>query len=710
MPNAPTIPVNDPGIPAMTNSMMQSMHRKVGVALSVVLVLAMATMNRAAASDTGTVQSSGKPDFLWSGADTSVSPAVDFFQYVNGGWLKRNPVPPSEPSWGIENEVQEQVYQKLLKINQTAASTGSPDGTDLQKIGDFWTAAMDTRTADAQGIHPLDAEIGRIHKISTVQDAIDTAFRLREIEVRTFFDIGVAQDETASDVMAIHVSQGGLGLPDRDFYVNPDRDIAAIRTAYVSHLARLLQLCGVSARVARHSAAQVMDFETALAKASRKLEDLNDPLANYHKLAVAEFTMHHTPSIHWNDYLARWQLHADTLIVGQPEYFSSLQNQLENTPVSVLRNYLLLRLVNDYSTYLSRAFDNESFRFTGQVLNGQQQQRPRWKRVLDVQDAAMGMLTGRLYVRENFPDAVKQRYVKLVESIRSAYLERINQLDWMSEPTKVMARKKLAAINAKVGYPDRWQEYTGLTVGRVSYATNMLNANRWRFRDMLDHYGRPVDRTEWSMTPQTFNAYYSPSNNEIVMPAVIFMIPGVDDEAIDDAVAYGYSGATIGHEITHGFDDSGRLYDAAGNLSDWWNEDDARQYAERADLIIRQFNAYEPVSGLHINGRATEGENIADHGGLLLAIGAFRTTQQFKQGNLLGGLTPMQRFFMGAALSNRSQAREAALRTALLSDVHSPAKWRVIGPMSVISDFHEAFNVKPGQPMYRPKPDQVNIW
>jgi putative endopeptidase len=650
-------------------------------------------------------------DFLAGNMDRTADPAKDFFQYANGGWLKRNPIPASESSWGVGNVVQEQLYVNLRKINEDAARATQASGSDQQKIGDFWASAMDTARAEQRGIAPLNAELARIAAIKTPQDAVDVAFALQPLRVGAMFSVAVYQDEKASDEMALHLSQGGLGLPDRDFYFNADKSVARIRKEYELHIARTLVLLGRDRAGAGTAAAGVMAFETALAKVSRKLEDLRDPVANYHKMSAAEVTARHTPSIDWSAHLAAWNLHPAAVVVGQPEFFTGLEALLAQTPVPVLQDYLRYHLADGYGAYLSKRFDDEHFSFHDVVLNGQKVQRPRWKRVLDAQDGAMGMVLGRIFVKEHFPEAAKKRYVDLVEAIRAAYLERINALDWMSEPTKVKARAKLAAITRKVGYPDTWKDYSTLAMGRDSYAANMMAASRWHFNDMLAKYGKPVDRTEWSMTPQTYNAYYNPSNNEIVLPAAIFMVNGVKDADLDDAVVYGYAGAsTIGHEITHGFDDQGRQFDAAGNMADWWSADDAKKFEARAAVMVAQFNGYTPLPGMHINGKASLGENIADYGGILLGIDAFKKTEQYKKGEKIGGLTPMQRYFMGYALGWMAQRREASLRQRLLSDVHAPGKWRVLGPMANIPEFYEAFGVKPGQPMYRTQAERVQIW
>ena len=650
-------------------------------------------------------------DFLAAHLDTSVDPGVDFFQYANGGWLKAHPIPASESSWGIGNEVDEELYTRLRTISESAALMKTARGSDQQKIGDFWATAMDSAKADTLGAHPLDAELARIDAIDSPAGVIDAAFAFKPIGVGVLFRFGVGQDDKDSATMAVQVRQGGLGLPERDFYFNPEAGVAKIRADYADHIARTFVLLGREPEAAKTSAAQVIAFETALAAASRKLEDLRDPEKNYNRLTPAAFTAQHTPSIDWAARLAAWGVKPDYLLVGQPEFFAAEDRLLRETPLPVLRDYLRYHLVDAYADYLSSAFDAEHFRFHGQAMSGQKEQRPRWKRALDEQNNALGMVLGRIFVKEYFPAASKQRYTAMVEAIRSTFRDRIRRLDWMGDDTKTKALAKLAAVTPKVGYPDAWKDYSALVIGRDSYAANVMAAARWRFQDNLSKFGKPVDRSEWEMTPQTYNAYYNPSNNEIVLPAAIFMVPGVPDAQVDDAVAYGYVAAsTIGHEITHGFDDEGRQYDMQGNLSGWWTKDDADRFNAAAQKMVAQFDAYEPLPGMHINGKASLGENIADYGGVLLGLEAFEKTAQYRKGEKIGGLTPVQRYFLGYALGWMSQQREQRLRQRLLSDVHAPAKWRVLGPMSNIPAFYEAFDVKPGEPMWRAPEDRVRIW
>lgn len=650
-------------------------------------------------------------DVLRDHLDLSVRPGADFFGYANGGWFQRNPIPASESTWGIGGAVVEQIQRQLRVISEEAAAGAHPPGSDAQRIGDFWATAMDEARAEKLGVQPLKEELGRIDAIHTPAEALDAAFALQRLGVNVLFSLAVSPDEKRSDAPILHLYQGGLGLPDRDFYFNGEQGVVHVREEYVPHIARTLVLLGRDPMMARQRAEAIMAFETALAQASRRLEDLRDPQRNYNRMSPAELTAGQTPSIAWGEQLARWGTHEPAVIVGQPEFFDALEHLVQSTPVPVLQDYLRFHLVSDYSDALSAAFVEEFFHFNRRVLAGQPEQKPRWKRVIDAENDAIGMIVGRAYVHRHFPEAAKQRYTAMVDAIRTAYHDRIQRLDWMSAATKARALRKLAVMGKKVGYPDKWKDDSGLRIARDSYCANVMRARRWAFGDALAKLGKPVDHTEWEMTPQTYNAYYEPTRNEIVLPAAIFAVPGMADADLDDALAYGNVGAsTIGHEITHGFDDTGRQFDEVGNLADWWTAEDAAGFQQRAQRMVQQFDAYEPLPGLHVNGKASLGENIADYGGLLLGLEAFHRTAQYRDGTRIAGLTPDQRFFLGYALGWLVEVRDERLRQQLLSDVHAPAKWRVNGPLSNMPEFYQAFDVKPGDPMYRPKGERVHIW
>ncbi|GAB4131119.1 MAG: M13 family metallopeptidase [Bacteroidia bacterium] len=652
------------------------------------------------------------PDPVAVNVDSTIDPSADFFSWCNGGWFKKNPIPSSESGWGIGKLVQEEIYTRLRKINDDAARANAQPGTDTRKIGDFWSTGMDSAKAQKLGIAPLQTQLNEIDAIKTADDAVQLMSAYEPLGLGLFYaGFYVTQDPKNSEKMTVMLWQGGLGLPDRDYYFNSDSHTVNIRAKYVTYMEKMLKLSGQKDDASK-LAGGVMKFETALAKVSRKLEALRDPYANYNKMAVADVKKKLTPSIDWAAVCEKQKVKGvDSIIVGQPEFFSGMNNTLKATDINVLKAYLKLHLIGSFAEYLSPEIDQEQFNFYGKELNGQKEQRPRWKRVLDAEEDAMGMVLGKLFVAEYFPEKTKKRYADLVESIRTVYAERISALTWMTDSTKKKAQEKLASMSKKVGYPDKWKDYSALVVGTNSYCENMMNAHAWHFNDMISKYGKPVDRTEWEMTPQTYNAYYNPSNNEIVLPAAIFTIPGIPDSLVDDAVVYGYAAAsTIGHEITHGFDDEGRNFDAAGNLTDWWSPADADNFKVRAEVMVNQFSEYEPLPGKHINGKATLGENIADYGGILLGLEAFKRTEQFRKGEKIAGYTPLQRYFMGYALGWLYQQREETLAMRLMTDVHSPAKYRVNGPFANIPEFYQAFGIKENSPMWRPDSLRVSIW
>ncbi len=649
------------------------------------------------------------PDFLAKNIDTSVSPAEDFFEYALGNWLKNTPIPETESSWGIANLVQEEIYTRLRKINEEAAEEKSATGVQ-QKIGDFWYSGMDTLSIGQQGLKPLAADLERINRIQTLGDIVDVTAGLHIKGIGVLFSDYVAQDDKNSDVYAFQMVQGGLGMPNRDYYFNNDDRTAGVRKAYDEYLVKTFMQLGSDSLVARANAKSIMDLETTMAKNSRKLADLRDPYRNYNKMAVNSLNQL-SPNFAWTDYLAKTRISKiDSVIVGQPEFYKALNSLLTTTPIEVWKNYLRFHLVRASAPYLDTETFNNYFVYR-KSLTGTSQPRPRWKRVLDAEEQAIGEALGQIFVKEYFNETAKKRYSDLVENIREAYRERIEKLTWMSDSTKQKAYNKLSSIKKKVGYPDKWKDFSALKIDRGPFVLNMQRAQEWWHNYAVSKLGKPVNRDEWEMTPQTWNAYYNPSNNEIVLPAGIFAVPGMKDEDLDDAFVYGYAGAsTIGHEITHGFDDQGRQYDEKGNLTDWWLPADAAQFKTRAKIIINQFNEYVPVDSLHVNGEATQGENIADLGGVLLGLHAFKKTAAYKNNEKIGGLTPLQRYFLGYSYSWMFKERKERLANQVMTDVHSPARQRVNGAVVNVPEFYDAFNIKAGSRMYRPDSVRVNIW
>jgi len=651
-----------------------------------------------------------KADILITNLDSTVKPGEDFFEYANGGWIKKNPIPGEQSSWGIGNLVIEENLKRLREISEKAAASKAARGSNDQKIGDFWSMAMDSAKIEADGLKPIQPLLDKVNGITDIRSLVSTVAELKKIGSGTLFGEYVGQDAKQSDVMAYNLWQGGLGLPEREYYFKNDSATINIRSKYLQYMTRMLTMSGEDAATAATAANNILLMETKLAKASRKIEDLRDPYKNYNKMAITDLNKMAT-NIDWVSYLKSIDVKSvDSVIVGQPEFFTALSDVLGKTPISDLKQYVKFNLLSDMAGVLPDAYGMETFNFT-KLLSGAKERKPRWKRAIQMEEGAMGEMLGQLYVKEFFNETAKKRYTNMVEDIRAALKDRIAKLAWMSDSTKQKAYAKLAAIKSKVGYPDKWKDFSAMDIGRESLAKNYMNANLWWHNYNYNKLGKPVDRDEWDMTPQTYNAYYNPSNNEIVLPAGIFTVPGYRDEELDDAVVYGYGGAsTIGHEITHGFDDEGRQFDAKGNLVSWWTKTDEAAFNKRADVMVQQFNEFEPVKGYHINGKATLGENIADLGGILLGIEAFKKTQQYKENKNIAGFTPMQRYFLGYALGWLGHTREEQLRSRLLTDVHSPAKYRVNGPFVDVDEFYLTFNIKPGDKMYRADSLRVRIW
>ena len=672
------------------------------------ILLAITTL--ALISSCNNKQATPKPDILAANLDSTVKPGEDFFEYANGGWLKKNPIPGEQSSWGIGNLVIEENLKRLREISEKAAAANAAKGSNDQKIGDFWSMAMDSTKIEADGLKPIQPLLDKINAVTDVKSLVNTVSEFKKIGSNTLFSDYVYQDAKKSDVMAYNLTQGGLGLPEREYYFKMDTATINIRNEYVKYMAKILTMAGEDATVAETAAKNILALETKLATASRKIEDLRDPYKNYNKMAITDLGKM-AGNVDWVSYLKNTGVQkVDSVIVGQPEFFTALNEALTKIPLSDWKQYVKFNLISDMAPVLPDAYGVANFNFT-RLFSGAKQRKPRWKRAIQMEEDAMGEMLGQLYVKEFFNETAKKRYTTMVEDIRQALKDRIAKLDWMSDSTKQKAYIKLASVKSKVGYPDKWKDFGTMDIGKESFAKNYMNSKLWWHHYNYSKLGKPVDRDEWDMYPQTYNAYYNPSNNEIVLPAGIFTVPGYRDEELDDAVVYGYGGAsTIGHEITHGFDDEGRQFDDQGNLKSWWTKTDEDAFKKRAEVMIQQFNEYEPVKGYHINGKATLGENIADLGGILLGIEAFKKTKQFKENKSISNLTPMQRYFMGYALGWLSQTREEQQRNRLLTDVHSPAKYRVNGPFVDVDEFYTTFNIRPTDKMFRADSLRVKIW
>ena len=671
-------------------------------------LVAMSFISCETKSDQKTVDT--KKDVLFENLDSTVSPGQDFFMYANGQWIKNNPIPGDQGSWGIAHLVIEENLKRLREISEKSAAANAAKGTPEQKIGDFWAVAMDSTKIENDGLKPLQPLLDKVNAINDTKTLLATVAELKKSGSSTLFSDYVLQDDKNSEVMAYKLAQGGIGLPEREYYFKTDSATNNIRQKYEQHIALMLTMAGEDSAIAKTSAKNILALETKLAKASRQLADLRDPYANYNKMAIADLPKM-AAGIDWTVFLQNTGIkNIDSVIVGQPEFFKALDDALKTIPLNDWKAYVKFNVIHDFSGALPDKFGIAAFNFN-KLFSGAKERRPRWKRVIQSEENVMGEMLGQLYVKEFFNEKAKLRYENLVEAIREALRERIGRLEWMSDSTKQKAYTKLQSMKKKVGYPDKWKDFSAMDIGRDSYLQNLINANNWWHQYEVNKLGKPVDRDEWVMSPQTYNAYYNASNNEIVLPAGIFTVPGARDEELDDALVYGYAGAsTIGHEITHGFDDEGRQYDAKGNLVSWWTKTDEEEFKKRAEAMVKQFDEYEPLPGYHINGKATLGENIADLGGILLGIEAFKKTDQYKKGEKINGLDPMQRYFLGYALGWLGHISNEQLRNRLLSDVHSPAKYRVNGPFVDVDEFYTAFNIKPGDAMYRADSLRVRIW
>jgi putative endopeptidase len=642
-----------------------------------------------------------------SSFDRSVRPQDDFFRFVNGGWLARTQIPADRTSTGTFLTLRDNAQAALRAIiDSVSAAPGTP-GSEAQKVGDLYRSYMDTARIEALGVTPVQPDLQRIAAVSSREQLPELFATMRRTGVGTPFTFGVGQDQGNSSRYVVTVGQGGLGLPDRDYYLNNDERNTAIRAAYVGYLQTLLRLAGNAD--AAGTAQRVLAFETALARVQWDRVRNRDRNATYNPASVADLQAR-TPGFRWNTFFSTAGLPGvDSLIIRQPDYFNALDALLASTPLDDVKSYLAVRVLDGAAAYLSRDFREARFGFRGRVLQGQEQDRPRWQLGVGAVEGTLGEAVGKLYVQRHFSAESKARMEELVANLMEAYREAIDELEWMSPATKAEAQAKLANFTVKIAYPDEWEDYSGLEIRPDDLLGNMRRSTAFEYADMIGRLGQPVDRTEWGMTPQTVNAYYNSVNNEIVFPAAILQPPFFNLQA-DDAVNYGAIGAVIGHEISHGFDDQGRKSDGSGNLRDWWTADDAAAFEQRATMLAEQYSAFEPIPGARVNGRLTLGENIGDLSGVAIAYRAYRNSLQGRQAPVIGGFTGDQRFFLGYAQVWRTMYRDQAMRQMLLTDTHSPGMYRTNGILANLPAFYEAFNVRPGDRMYLPPERRVKVW
>ncbi|MBV9109605.1 MAG: M13 family metallopeptidase [Gemmatimonadetes bacterium] len=643
-----------------------------------------------------------------AGFDRTVRPQDDFNQFVNGGWARTHQIPADRTSFGSFVTLTDRSEAAVHQILDEALGTpNAARGSDTQKLGDLYASFMDSARAEQLGATPMRADLAQIAALSSRSGYPALFAWATQLGVDLPFGAFVRQDGKQSDRYALYVGQSGLGLPDRSYYLGQDASLQAARAAYVSYMEALLRLAGQADPAG--TAQRVMAFETSLAQVQWDRVRLRDRNATYNKMTVAEL-QRRAPHFDWAGFFRAAGLGAATdVIVTQPDYMTAMDSILAATPVADVKAYLAVHALDNAAPFLSSAFQNAAFQFHGHTLGGQPQQRARWKRGVGVVQGGLGQMLGKAYVQRNFPPESKAAMQRLVGNLLAAFSQGIDSLTWMSPATKAQAHDKLSHITVKIGYPDVWQDYSALQVSRNDLMGNVRAISHYRWNRMAVRLGQPVDRTEWGMTPQTVNAYYNPSNNEIVFPAAILQ-PPFFNPAADDAVNYGGIVAVIGHEVSHAFDDQGAKSDAAGNLRDWWTPADAAAFHERTEALAAQYDAYTPLPNLHVNGHLTLGENIGDLSGLAVAYRAYHNSLNGQEAPVIGGFTGDQRFFLGWAQVWRGLYRDEALRNQVMTNPHSPDFIRANGPLVNNAAFYRAFGVKEGDKMYRPENQRVVIW
>ena len=641
--------------------------------------------------------------------DTTAQPGTDFYQFATGGWQKLNPLPAEYSRFGSFDQLAETNQKRINELVEALASQENPAGSVAQKVGDLYKMAMDSAKRNADGYEPVKADLAEVAAIQNVHDVYALLPKMAQNGSGAYFGIYVGADEKNSMENAVQMSQGGLTMGLRDYYLEDDEAIVKIREAFKEHVVKMFKLYGYSDADAQKGRDVVMEVETRLAKAFRSNVELRDPEANYNKMSMEQLKNDY-PSFEWDTYLNGMGLKdVKEIIVGQPNSLKESADVIATLPIDKQRIYLQWKLIDDAASSLSDEIEAENFDFYSRTMRGVQEQQPRWKRAVSVVGSVLGEAVGQMYVEKYFPAEAKARMTELVGNLQNALGERIQNLDWMSDATKARALEKLSTFTVKIGYPDKWKDYSTLDIKNDSYYENMKRASQWAYADMVSRYGKPVDRTEWFMTPQTVNAYYNPTTNEICFPAGILQYPFFDMNA-DDAFNYGAIGVVIGHEMTHGFDDQGRQYDKDGNLKDWWEEADAEKFKERAQVIIDFYNNIEVAPGVFGNGSLTQGENIADHGGLKIAYQAFKNATKDNPLPVKDGYTPEQRFYIAYATVWGQNITEAEIRNRTKSDPHALGKWRVNGTMPQLDTWYEAFNVTENDPMYIAPEKRVNVW
>lgn len=640
--------------------------------------------------------------------DKSVRPQDDFFTYVNGNWIKKAEIPKSEGSFGVFNQLDDKSKETILAIvNDLASKPNLPQNTNEQRIGDFYASGMDSAAIERNGLSPLAEEFQVILDLQSSDGLAKVVAEQHKIQLPTVFGIFAMADFMNSSMNVPYIFQSGTELPEKDYYFNPAME--PIRTEYKQHIEKMFLLMGDVPETAKKNANAVWTIEKALADSQMSAVEQRNPMRIYNPMSIDKIKAL-CPSFNWDNYFNGIGFHFDQIIVGQPAFLRQFNNLIKTTPVIDWKAYFRWKLIHATAGKLTKSISEENFHFFGTVLGGVTEQQPRWKRVLNTTEGALGDALGEQYVKRNFSSEAKKRVDEMVDNLIAAYEERIKTRDWMSAETKEKALEKLHAIIRKLGYTEKWRSYEGLEIKRDSYVKNFLRSNRFDFAWIMGRANKEVDRMEWQMTPQTINAYYNPTINEIVFPAAIMQPPFFNPDA-DDAVNYGSMGAIIGHELTHGFDDQGSQFDAKGNLKNWWTDQDREKFEVKTQMLAKQFAEYTAVDTFHVNGQLTLGENIADLGGLTIAYYAFKRSLVGKPApKKIDGFTAEQRFFIGWAQGWRNKANDKFLINMVKTNPHSPAKFRVLGPLSNMKEFYEAFGVKEGDKLYRKPENRVEVW
>ena len=643
--------------------------------------------------------------------DRSVDPCVDFYAYSCGGWEKLNPIPPDQSTWSVYGKLQNEIQRHLWGLLQTAAHPSTARSPVQAQVGDYFAACMDEPRIEGLGAKPLEPALSALAKVKDGRGLATwlAGQHLAATSAQLLFGFGSQQDASDATQFIAAFWAGGLGLPDRDDYLDQDPRSQQIREKYREHVVRILQLLGDDAATAKKTMALVVDIETALAKASLTRVDRRDPYKVFHKMKVSELQQL-APAFDWKTYLGGMGVPGTQVLnVSQPAFAKAVSAELKKRPLADWKQYLRWHLANTQAQYLSRAFVEEDFAFNDKVLRGTQELAPRWKRCVRWVDRDLGEALGEVFVQKNFSPELKEKTLAMVLGIERQMEEDLRTLDWMSPATRQRGIEKLKTMANKIGYPDRWRDYSSIRLARDDFQGNVARSVRFESARQLAKIGKPVDRGEWEMTPQTVNAYYNPTMNDMNFPAAV-LLPPLYDPKMDAAPGYGNTGGTIGHELTHGFDDEGRKFDAKGNLSDWWTKEDAAEFERRASCVSDQYSTYIAVDDIHVNGKLTLGEDVADLGGLILAYRAWRASTANQRLMPIDGLTPDQRFFVGNAQWACTNIRPEAMRLRARTDPHSPPRYRVNGLVVNMAEFAQAFSCKPGQPMTKPPEKICKVW